>query len=71
MCYSCMTAIAIPKEPCRGLFDEVLRLERKVVYARGYKYSRDFTTKLLKSLELEGVEDAERIKTDFLGGWRE
>ena len=53
------------------LFEEVLRLERKVVYARGYKYSRDFTTKLLKSLGMEGVEDAERIKTDFLGGWRE
>lgn len=53
------------------LLEEVLRLEKKKVYAKEYQYALKFTATLLVSLKIEHVESAKRIKTEFLKGYKE
>ncbi|KAH7087399.1 heterokaryon incompatibility protein-domain-containing protein [Paraphoma chrysanthemicola] len=53
------------------LFRQVLRLEQKKIYAKGYAYAESFATQLLASLGLEHGEDARAIKAEFLDAYRE
>jgi hypothetical protein len=48
------------------LFGDLLRLERRKIYAYGYEYAEDFATKLLNSLRLSDNKNAKRLKTEFL-----
>jgi hypothetical protein len=53
------------------LFQEVLRVEEKKIFARKYGYASEFAAKLLTSLGLDGDVEARKIKTEFLKGYRE
>jgi len=53
-----------------NLLEEVLELEKKRIYKKGYRYSRDFTDELMVALKIEKVGSAKTIKTRFLKDYR-
>lgn len=48
------------------LFRQVLELEKPRIYARGYRYSQEFTTKLATNLGLWYVKGVYRVIAEFL-----
>ncbi|KAH3916584.1 hypothetical protein HBI56_047660 [Parastagonospora nodorum] len=54
-----------------GLFEKVINSDKSKIFARGYEYAEEVTTKVMVSLGLDGSENAARIRTAYLKSYRE
>jgi hypothetical protein len=52
------------------LFERVLALVKPRIYARGYQYTQEFTSRLATNLGLCHDQGVDRVVTDFLVGYK-